>query len=161
MTKFEKQLQQAYDAGVNVYNFYLGETENDDKNLDGLYIDGNIALSTSLNTDAERSCVLAEEMGHHKTSYGNILDMDDVSSKKQEYKARLVGYNDQIGLMGIVKSYEHGCRSRSEAAEYLQVTEQYLVDAIKCYKSKYGIYTTIDNYIIYFEPSLTVGKLTD
>ena len=30
--------------------------------------------------------------------------------------------------------------------------EEYLKEAFLCYKSKYGICTIIDNYIIYFEP---------
>lgn len=45
------------------------------------------------------------------------------------------------------------------SAEYLGVTEQFLYDALKCYKQKYGIYTKIDNYIIYFEPCLGVFQL--
>jgi hypothetical protein len=43
-------------------------------------------------------------------------------------------------------------------AEYLDATEEYLKEAIDCYKSKYGLCTSIDNYIIYFEP-LAVIKL--
>ena len=34
----------------------------------------------------------------------------------------------------------------------LAATEEYLKEALLCYKSKYGICTTVDNYIIYFEP---------
>lgn len=120
-----------------------------------------IAIRRDIETTTEKSCTLAEEIGHYYTTSGNIIRLQNDSERKQEYQARLYGYNLQIGLRGLVDAYEHGCRSRSEAAEYLQVTEQYLVDAIKCYKSKYGIYTTIDNYIIYFEPSLMVGKLRD
>ena len=34
----------------------------------------------------------------------------------------------------------------------IEVTEEYLKEALLCYKSKYGICTAVDNYIIYFEP---------
>ena len=37
-------------------------------------------------------------------------------------------------------------------AEYLDVTEEYLEEAIDCYKAKYGLYVSVDNYIIYFKP---------
>ena len=30
--------------------------------------------------------------------------------------------------------------------------EKYLKEAIDCYKSKYGLCVSVDNYIIYFEP---------
>ena len=42
--------------------------------IKGLYSDGTIAISTDMKTDAEKACVLAEELGHHYTTYGNILD---------------------------------------------------------------------------------------
>ena len=35
-------------------------------------------------------------------------------------------------------------------AEYLDVTEDYLEEALACYRSKYGVYTVVDNYAIYF-----------
>lgn len=46
-------------------------------------------------------------------------------------------------------------------AEYLDVTEAFLADAIERYRSKYGVFTTLDNFIIYFEPNLTVTEITD
>ena len=39
-----------------------------------------------------------------------------------------------------------------EMADYLDVTEDFLKDALKSYRRKYGIYTEIDNYIVFFEP---------
>lgn len=32
------------------------------------------------------------------------------------------------------------------------MTEEYLEETIDCYKAKYGLYASVDNYIIYFEP---------
>ena len=44
-----------------------------------------------------------------------------------------------------------------EMAEYLQVTEEYLKEALECYNRKYGEnLVTIDNYAIRFVPSLQV-----
>ena len=44
-------------------------------------------------------------------------------------------------------------------AEYLEVTEEFLRESLDMYRSKYGVCTTLDNYIIYFEPSLTVADM--
>ena len=119
---------------------------------DGLIRGSHIAIRKDIETQAEKSCVLAEEIGHYRTSSGNILDQNKVESRKQEYRARLYGYNLKIGLAGLIRAYEARCRNRYEMAEYLDVTEEYLEEAIDCYKAKYGLYASVDNYIIYFEP---------
>ena len=39
-----------------------------------------------------------------------------------------------------------------EMADYLGVTEEFLQEALQCYRSKYGICVQYDNYVIYFDP---------
>ena len=107
----------------------------------------------------EKACVLAEELGHYHTTTGNILDQSKVENRKQEYHARLWAYNKQIGLMGIVRAYQYGCQNSYEMADYLGVTEEFLADALKAYKSKYGICATVDNYIVYFEPYVGIMEI--
>lgn len=119
---------------------------------DGLLRGKRIAIRKDIETQAEKSCVLAEEIGHHCTSSGDILDQTDIMNRKQEYRARFYGYNLKIGLTGLIRAYEAGCRNFFEMAEFLDATEEYLKEAIQCYKSKYGICAVVDNYIIYFEP---------
>lgn len=119
---------------------------------DGLLRGKRIAIRKDIETQAEKSCVLAEEIGHHCTSSGNILDQTNVMNQKQEYRARLYGYNLKIGLTGLIRAYEAGCRNLYEMAEFLDATEEYLKEAIQCYSSKYGTCVAVDNYIIYFEP---------
>ena len=124
---------------------------------DGLIRGRRIAIRKSIETQAEKSCVLAEELGHYFTSFGNILNMDEIQNRKQELRARLSGYDMQIGLIGIIECYKHHCRSLYEMAEYLQVTVEYLQEALECYSRKYGEnLVTIDNYAIRFVPSLQV-----
>lgn len=118
-----------------------------------------IAIRSNIETTIEKSCTLAEEIGHYKTTYGDITRLDNISNEKQEYRARLYGYNLQVGLIGIIKCYEHGCRNLHEMAELLDVTEGYLDRVISVYRQKYGMYTALDNYIIYFEPCLAVMKI--
>lgn len=57
-----------------------------------------IAINRSLPTQVEKSCVLAEELGHHYTTTGDILDQSNTMNRKQEYRARLYGYNLRLGL---------------------------------------------------------------
>ena len=120
-------------------------------------MDGCIAIDKKL-TNKEKSCVLAEEIGHHLTSVGDILDQTNENNRKQEYKARLVSYDMQVGLLGIINSYEAGCTSLYTMAEYLDITEEYLKDALIAYENKYGTYVEYKGYIIYFSPCLGVLK---
>ena len=45
------------------------------------------------------------------------------------------------------------------SAEYLDVTEEFLRDALSYYRGKYGHYSSMDNYVIFFEPSISVLEL--
>lgn len=123
-------------------------------------IKGNkIAISTYIKTSTEKACILAEELAHHYTSTGAILDQTVVENRKQEYQARLWAYNKMIGLNGLINAFERKCSNPYEIAAYLDVTEDFLLEAIAAYKAKYGERVELDDYIIYFEPFLGIIKL--
>lgn len=126
---------------------------------DGRIFDNKIAIRKDIPTQTEKACVLAEELGHHCTSSGNIIDQNIIFNRQQELRARMYGYNLSIGLMGIAKAFESGCRNLYEMAEFLDATEEYLKEAIESYRKKYGVFVTVDNYLIYFEPQLSVAKI--
>lgn len=128
------------------------------KQHDGLIVGNRIAIRKDMNTSEEKSCVLAEELGHYHTTVGNILDQSKTENRKQELHARMWAYNLMVGPIGIIKAYERGCQSLYEVAEYLEVTEEFLQEAIQRYRQKYGVYAEVDNYIIFFEPRLAVMK---
>lgn len=107
-------------------------------------------------TEKEKKCILAEELGHYYTGVGDILDQSSVSNRKQEHHGRIYAYNRLIGLMGIIDAYKNHCISLSETAEHLDVSEDFLEDALAYYKCKYGKYVAVDNYVIYFEPNIGV-----
>ncbi len=154
MNRLEKLEQEAFENKVKVYNYYLGE-----ESLKGIYIDGNVAINTSVINIAEKSCILAEELGHHYTSVGNILDMSVVENRKQEQQARLWAYDKMIGLPGIIKAYKaRRIESAPEMADYLDVTEEFLMEALNCYKSKYGQCVRLGHYYIMFEPLAVIEK---
>ena len=153
MNAYEQLQDYACNNGVDVIDYHF---RND--SIKGLYCDGTAAIRKNIDTVTEKACVLAEELGHHHTSSGNILDQTDTNNRKQELRARMWAYNELIGLRGIINAYEHGCSSLFDMAEYLEVTEDYLKEALNAYRNKYGIRADIDNYTICFIPYLTVFK---
>ncbi|MCI6395914.1 MAG: ImmA/IrrE family metallo-endopeptidase [[Clostridium] scindens] len=152
MTVYEELLEEVDDNGLIVREKPLSSSN-------GRIYKNRIAISNKLRTTTEKACVLSEELGHHYTSVGCILDQADSQNRKQERQARLWAYNKQIGLRGLIRAYEHGCRSRHEIAEFLEVTEEFLQNAIDCYRDKYGICASVDDYYIMFIPNLAVGKV--
>ncbi len=149
--KYDALLDEANAEGISI-------KERPFKTYDGRIKGKDIYLRKDMNT-TEKVCVLAEELGHYYTSVGNILDMSVPANRKQERQARLWAYNKQIGLQGLIRAYEAGCQNRYEVAEYLEVTNEFLTECIECYRQKYGVGTTVDNYYIMFIPYLAVGKI--
>ncbi len=154
MTTYEELLISAEKEGVEIIQHKF-----DSDRIKGLYIDGVIALNSNLKTTAERSCVLAEELGHHETAVGNILDQTSDINRKQERLGRISAYNRLIGLRGILSAYKAGYHNSYDIAIYLGVTEEFLLEALTCYRQKYGEHTKLDNYVIYFEPNIAVFEM--
>ena len=148
--KYNALLNEANAEGISI-------KERPFKTYDGRLKGKDIYLRKDMNT-TEKSCVLAEELGHYYTTVGDILDMNVPENRKQERQARLWGYNRVIGLFGLIRAYEHGCKDKYEIADYLDVTDEYLEECINCYRDKYGECKTIDNYTIYFIPNLMIFK---
>lgn len=124
----------------------------------GYYCDSFIVINSKIETEAEKKCILAEELGHHYTSSGNILDKSIISIK-QEHTARRWASEKLLHIVDFIKAFELGLSGRHELAEYLDVTEEFLESAITYYKQKYGTHVRMDNYIIFFEPHFGVLKL--
>ena len=150
MTKKEELEQMAFDEGVPID--YVNFKSN---RLAGLYIDGSVALKSGMSS-TKTADTLAEELGHHYTTVGNILDQTNIDARRQEKKARLWAYDKRIGLSGIIQGFRHQCHSRYDLAECLGVTEEFLQEALECYREKYGCMVELDGYIILFEPRLAV-----
>src|SRR5690606_29435302 len=110
---YEELLREAEREGVEVISWSLkGNTK-------GAYYNGVIALNKNISTTSEKTCVLAEELGHHHTSYGNIIDTSKVENRKQEVKARRWAVRRLVTLKNIIKAFEAGCRNMYEMAEYM------------------------------------------
>jgi len=154
LTYEEMQIEHEY---LNIQEMDLSGVDG----LKGLYLDENIAINQGLPTIAEKSCILAEELGHHYTSAGNILDQSKSSNRKQEHIARVWAYEYRIGLLGLIDCYKAGCRNRFEAAEHLNVTEEFLQKTVDFYRGRYGRYVQVGDYVIFFEPCLGIVRKID
>ncbi|RED54766.1 ImmA/IrrE family metallo-endopeptidase [Cohnella lupini] len=142
---------EATKLGVNTYELPL-------KNK-GLYSDNVIWINNSLIT-TERTCVLAEELGHYHTTSGDILDQSRLNNRKQERRAREWAHNRLIPFQRIIDAHEARVKGRHEIAEFLGVTEEFLQESINRYMDKYGIFIQInDRFTIMLEPLSVIELL--
>ncbi|MFD0712840.1 ImmA/IrrE family metallo-endopeptidase [Paenibacillus sp. GCM10027626] len=142
---YEQLLTLAEESGLNVYEKELPS------GLKGLYADGIIWINKAQSYIA-KGCILAEEIGHYRTSSGDILDQTSLTARKQELRARRCGHTILIPLARIVQAGKAGVEGRHSIAEWLEVTEEFLQESIDFYKQKYGIYATSGEYAVHFDP---------
>lgn len=126
----------------------------------GVYRNGKIFIDKKISTSSEKACILAEELGHHYTTVGNILDQSKVENRKQELKARRWAVKRLIKVENFIQAFDTGVRNRAELAEFLEVTEEFIELAIKHFQGIYGHSYTIGEYTIFFSP-LWVFKAVD
>ncbi|MCK1989434.1 ImmA/IrrE family metallo-endopeptidase [Lysinibacillus fusiformis] len=126
--------------------------EKDDMKSKGLYADNIIWINKMLPSIIEKYCILTEEIGHHHTTTGDILDLTSIENRKQELRARSWAYERLIPFSKIIQAHLLHIVNRYELADFLNVTEDFLDDALDWYKSKYGLYVSIDNFTVCFEP---------
>ncbi len=122
-----------------------------DGNIKGLVVDDCIFYNRNM-TDNEKSCILAEEIAHYQYNVGNILNQRITENKKQEIFARRKAIDELINLDDIVKCYKSGCTNNFEIAEELNVTEEFLKEALEYFACKYGSMTKNGNCYITFDP---------
>lgn len=145
MHLYDALLMECDNLDIEVY-------EKDRMKNKGLYGDNVIWINKLLPSIIEKCCVLAEEIGHHHTTAGDIFDQSSIENRKQELKARCWAYERLIPLSKIIQAHKLHIVNRYEFADFLNVTEDFLDDALDWYKSKYGLYVSIDNFTICFEP---------
>lgn len=155
MTLYEKLLSRANNEGIRVKEIDLGTEEEC-----GYYCNSKILINSRM-SDKQKYIVLAEELGHHYTTFGDITNQCNIRNRKKELIARRWGYEHTVSLIGLINSFEHGCKNKYEISEFLGVTVEYLDECIESYKKKYGVSYFLDQYCIIFEPNLSIGKLTN
>ncbi|MEA4972952.1 MAG: ImmA/IrrE family metallo-endopeptidase [Candidatus Metalachnospira sp.] len=144
MTKYEKLIEYANDRNISIVETYF---ESDSK---GLCIGRDtIAIKKELK-DCEKICILAEELGHYNTSVGDIVDQKNSNNQKQEKIARKWAVNKLIKIEKLIDAVKHGCDSLFEIADFLDVTEEFLIESIDIFRQKYGPCYVSGNYAVIF-----------
>lgn len=146
MTSYEELCENLHQQGIEVYEVSMPPR------IKGLYCDNVVWLNSTIETSQEKRCVLEEEYSHSIINYGDILDQTDTNNRKQERLARRMAYEKLIPLQSLVEASKEGLKNRYELAEYLDVTEEFLAEAIQHYKEKYGLYTVWTSYVVCFAP---------
>lgn len=148
------------------YEDLLNEYANEDlvikekplQSSNGRIYNNRIAIRHDLTT-VDKTCTLAEELGHYHTTTGDILDQTNVSNRKQEHRARMWAYEKLIPVQLFILAFKHGCRSIHETAEFLEVSEEFLLECVGAYYSKYGTYLEFNGYLLMFsETGLNISK---
>ena len=119
----------------------------------GFYNDGIILIDKNL-PETRKAEVLYEELAHHKLTYGNILDQSKWINRKFESYARRHGYEAALPLRIIVEAHHYGVSNLYELAEYVQLSEEHVLEILEYYKTKHGLTTRYGKYVIQFEPCL-------
>lgn len=117
----------------------------------GFYNDGIILIDKNL-SETRKAEVLYEELAHHKLTYGNILDQSKWINRKFESYARRHGYEAALPLRIIVEAHHYGVSNLYELAEYVQLSEEHVLEILEYYKTKHGLTTRYGKYAIQFEP---------
>ncbi len=155
MTPYEELLEIAKNEGVTVVDYDLGEK------LSGLYCDGYVLINK--NSDAaEKYCTLAEELGHYYTATENIVEADTIDKCRQEQQGRRWGYEKILPLETIIDAVINGYDNIALLTEELDVTPEYLQDALIYYNQKHGPELEYHDHIVFFsDGSLIVHPILD
>lgn len=150
---YEALLEEATQKGLTVIENYPFCSNR----IRGLCCDDTIALNAQIDTVAERTVVLCEELIHAEQSVGDIL-----CDPRMEQRARAQSFDRLISPEGLVHAYLSGCREAWEFAEHLGITESFLQEAMAYYRARYGLFKKVSfegqDYAITFEPTLLIRK---
>lgn len=147
---YEELLREADKLGIIVKELDL-------KTRKGRCCGNKIAIDKKLSIK-EKSCVLAEELGHFHKTVGDISNQKEIINRKQELIARRWGYEKSVGIIGLINAFNNNCSDAYEIADFLGVTKEYLDEAIDYFRCRYGTRYEIDEYIIYFIPNFGIYK---
>ena len=123
---YEELLEEAQDSNIRVIENVRFESQSD-----ALIVNDIIGINKKIRSTRKKMCILAEELGHYQTTVGDIINQNSISNVKQEQQARAWAYDKLIGLKGIIDCYVSGCMSKHDMAEHLEVTEEFLIEALQ------------------------------
>lgn len=106
-------------------------------NASALIIKNDIFMLNGL-TEAEENTLIAEEICHKSLTSGNILRTKNLWNVKQELLARRKAHYLLIPFAKLKECFDEGLTEYYEVAEYLNVTEKFLREAVINFRQKFG-----------------------
>lgn len=103
-----------------------------DGDLQALYVDKHIFLSDDLNS-SEKTCVLAEELGHHFTADRNCLDQSKAENLFCEWQGRIWSYEVLLPTSQLRAAMQAGFQKIPEIAALFELTEDFVREALQYY----------------------------
>ncbi len=148
---YEHLLDEASEKGLTVIERYPFSSPR----IRGLCCDDTIAISASVDTEAERTVILCEELTHATQTVGNIL-----YDNRSEHRVRERIFDRLVGKEGLVRAATAGCREAWEFAEWLGVPQEFFAAVMENYRHRYGTIThytgSEGTFALSFEPTLRV-----
>lgn len=121
-----------------------------------------IALNNNIQNSQEETCILAEELGHYYTSAGDLVSVkkDSISIMQQENKARRWAARRIITPEKLIEAYEKNIQSLHDLADYLNITEEFLIWSLNYFKVFYGHSFKYDEiYTIFLDPIMVYKNI--
>ncbi|MDV0429505.1 hypothetical protein RXV91_01240 [Lactiplantibacillus sp. DA1] len=104
--------------------------------LGGIAIENQVTIN-SKKSKTEQFQWLLEEIGHVKTSVGDISDYDSLSNMKQEHEARTWGFKQQMTRSQLDKLRKCYAENDYELADDLGIQVDYLHEVGQSYGLHY------------------------
>ncbi|UYZ36758.1 hypothetical protein OD350_03550 [Clostridium beijerinckii] len=150
MTAYEELLHEAYNLGLVVKEVSLITRK-------GRCVGNRIAIDKNIKTDAEKACILREEIAHYKTTVGDITDQTKITNIKQERLARNIVIQNSCSLRKIADAVRKGARNKYEIIEILNITLDLFDESVEYYTHKQPDYID-DDIVLHFDNRLQIFR---
>lgn len=155
MCIYDKLLCEANEKGLEIVE------KNFKSDAKGLCKGNKIGIRKDLSSN-EKACVLAEEIGHYETTVGDIINQDNHANRKKEKMARKWAVDKMLTIDDLFLASENSCCTLYSVAEFLEVTEEFLSEAIEIFRQRYGIrYVRGDKTLIFNDKGFYVIQQGD
>lgn len=124
----------------------------------GLYINNVVYLNPQQHP-RELTSTVAEEIGHHLTSVGDIIDQDTNEKRKQEQKARDIGATMVVTPQDLIDCYHERFTYVWECADFLGITKQALECALSAYSKQFPEGLVYGDYKLFLNLTVHWGLL--
>lgn len=150
MSKYEELIEQARLEGLTVFDKVQFKSR-----VNGLIVDKTIAISGDIESERERLCVLAEEIGHHYINTGDILRDPYQENKAHRYAIDLI-LSVEMVINTIIELKENA--TIATVARELEVTEEFLKESLDLYSKRFEGVVHYKGYVVTFCPHLHIDQ---